>query len=90
MLARLRSLAKIVFYRSRWVDELTRNLRYAARSMRKNPRFTTVALLSLSLGIGANTAVFSLLQRLILTTLPVRDPEHLYHVVLVTRQRPFY
>jgi putative ABC transport system permease protein len=90
MRARLHSLTKIVISRSRWFDELTRNLRYAARSMRKNPGFTAVAVLSLSLGIGANTAVFSLLQRLVLTTLPVCDPERLYQVVLSTDQKPFY
>ncbi|HUG81204.1 MAG TPA: ABC transporter permease [Bryobacterales bacterium] len=65
-----------------WPDELWRNLRYAGRSMRKSPGFATVAVLSLALGIGANVAVFSLLNRLVLTPLPVQDAERLQHVVL--------
>lgn len=73
---------------ARWIDELSRNLVYAVRSMRKSPGFTAVAVLSLALGIGANAAVFSLLHRLLLTKLPVRDPEGLYHVVLSTVRRP--
>ncbi len=69
---------------ARWIDELSRNLVYALRSMRKSPGFAGVAVLSLALGIGANIAVFSLLHRLILTTLPVREPERLYQVVLIS------
>lgn len=63
---------------ARWIDELARNLVYAGRSMRRNPGFTAVAVLSLALGIGANLAVFSLVHRLLLTKLPVRDPEGLH------------
>ncbi len=74
----------------RWVDELFRNVVYAARSMRKSPGFTAVAVISLALGIGANAAVFSLLHRLMLTKLPVRDPERLYQVVLISSSGTHY
>ena len=52
-------------------------LRYAARNLRKNPVFTLVAVLSLALGIGANTAIFTLLDQVMLRTLPVKDPQEL-------------
>src|SRR6185436_8236437 len=53
------------------------DLRYACRTLRKAPLFTTVAVLSLALGIGANTAIFTLVNQLILKMLPVRNPEQL-------------
>ena len=53
------------------------DLRYALRTLRKNPVLTTVALLSLGIGIGANTAIFTLLDRLLLRSLPIREPERL-------------
>jgi predicted permease len=54
-----------------------RDLRYGARQLWLNPLFTAVAVLSLALGIGANTAVFTLLDQLVLRLLPVHDPEQL-------------
>ena len=51
------------------------DIRYGLRSMRRNPGFTALAILSLALGIGANTAIFSLINTLMLQTLPVRDPQ---------------
>jgi predicted permease len=60
-----------------WIETLWQDLRYAARSLRRNPAFLLVALLTLALGIGANTAVFSLLDTVLLKQLPVRDPQQL-------------
>jgi predicted permease len=56
---------------------LLRNIRYALRGFARNPVFTAVALLSLGLGIGANTAIFSLVDRVLLRKLPVRNPADL-------------
>ena len=56
------------------------NLRMSYRSLARAPMFTTVAILSLSLGIGANTAVFSLLHQVLLKELPVRNPRELVYL----------
>jgi len=65
--------------------ELSQNLRCTIRALGKNPGFTAVALLSLALGIGANTAIFSLLNALLLRDLPVRQPERLVELSVVRR-----
>ena len=62
---------------SRAVDQLWQDIRIAVRGLRKNPVFTLVAIGTLALGIGANTALFSIFNGLILRPLPVRDPGRL-------------
>src|SRR5579871_4482432 len=56
---------------------LAQDLRYSLRTLLKSPVFLAVAILSLALGIGANTAIFTLINQLILQPLPVKDPEQL-------------
>jgi predicted permease len=62
------------------IDHAGRDVRYAARMLRANPGFTLVALLSLAVGIGANTAIFQLIEAVRLRTLPVPRPEELTEV----------
>jgi MacB-like periplasmic core domain/FtsX-like permease family len=62
---------------SAWLDSLLQDVRYGARVLRKNPGFTVVAFFTLALGIGANTAIFSLIDALLLRTLPVASPHEL-------------
>jgi predicted permease len=64
----------------RLADELRGDVSYAFRLLRRSPAFTLVALLSLGLGIGANTAIFSLIDTVLVKTLPVDDPQRLFFV----------
>lgn len=59
------------------MNQLWNDLRYAFRTLRKSPVFTGVAVLSLALGIGANTAIFTLLDQILLRLLPVKNPQQL-------------
>src|SRR5690349_3510127 len=69
------------------MTRLAQDLLYAIRSFRRTPVFTGVAVLSLALGIGANTAIFTLVDQLILRLLPVRDPEQ---IVILSGQGRHY
>jgi predicted permease len=75
-----RNSVKHHVWTSRWestLDSLLQDLRMAVRSLLKNPGFTGIALLSLALGIGGNTAIFTLINQVLLRNLPVHEPKQL-------------
>ncbi|MFB3921887.1 MAG: ABC transporter permease, partial [Terriglobia bacterium] len=69
-----------------WFETLVQDIRFGLRMLAKNPVFTAVAVLTLALGIGANTAIYSFMESILLRSLPVADPESL--VVLNWQSRP--
>jgi macrolide transport system ATP-binding/permease protein len=72
----------------RWTEQLTQDVRYAGRTMLGRPLFTSLAVLSLALGIGANTAIYSFMDAILARALPVRDPQSLVVVNWHSKAHP--
>ena len=73
----------------KWIEDATADLRFGARMLLRTPGFTALIVLTLAIGIGANTALFSVVDRLILSPIPARDSHRLIHIeeVDVTHNR---
>ncbi len=67
-----------------WLEDVVRDIGYSLRLLRRSPVFTFTAILSLALGIGANTAIFSLMDLVMLRMMPVREPERLVQITKIT------
>ena len=72
------------------IETALQDIRYAVRSLHSTPLFTTVAVLTLALGIGANIAIFSLIDSIVLRSLPVKDPEQLVFIRTNTIKAGFF
>ena len=78
----VRAAQERFYMRGRWVglNKLGRDLRFGLRSLRQSPGFAVTAILTLALGVGANTAVFSVMNAVLLRSLPVSDPSRLVYL----------
>lgn len=72
-----------------WLERLTRDVRYGVRALRRTPAFTATAVLTLALAIGANSAVFTVVNSVLLRPLPFRDPGRLFLVSYMPTDLPF-
>src|SRR5215468_5155205 len=75
---------------TRWLEDLVHDCRYALRTMHANKAFTALAVLSLALGIGANTAIFSFMDSILLRSLPISDPASLVVLQYHTKRAEFH
>jgi predicted permease len=78
----VRAAQERFYLKGRWVglEKLLHDLRFGLRSLRQSPGFTATAIVTLALGVGANTAVFSLMNAVLLRSLPVSDPDRLVYL----------
>src|SRR5881398_2503532 len=75
--------------RVNWIQDFVQELRFGLRLLRKSPGFTAVAVLTLALGIGANTAIFTLLHASLWRPLPISDPKEIFHIMRASSQGDF-
>ncbi len=71
-----------------WSDAIGRELRHTGRALRRSPGYTVVALLTLAIGIGGTTAIFSLIDGLLFKPLPFREPDRLVNLFISARESP--
>jgi putative ABC transport system permease protein len=85
----IKEVTREVRGRGLWLERLVQDVRYGTRSLRRTPAFTIVAVLTLALAIGANSAVFTIVNSVLLKPLPFRDPERLFLASYVPIDLPF-
>src|SRR5262249_61035018 len=74
----------------RWLEELWQEIRYGARMLVKNPSFSLIAVITLALGIGVNTTIFSFTNALLLRPLPgISEPVRLVQICRTAKDNPF-